>query len=106
MDRHWQNDKDISSSSHTPFTEDLVRKRQRPRSHFMPVDVFGTPLHAGSAPRDQGARKDHDCCVARRMWMWMISLFVFLGCIGCIRMGRVVVKARWEVDNRRHTHSC
>ena len=27
----------------------------------MPVDVFGTPLYAGSAPRDQGAGKDHDC---------------------------------------------
>ena len=48
-----------------PFTEDLVRKRQRPRGHFMPVDVFGTPVYAGSAPRNQVTRKDQDGFVCR-----------------------------------------
>ena len=34
----------------------------------------------------------------------MVSFFVFLGCIRCIRMVRVVVKAPWSVANCRHTH--
>ena len=57
--------RDISSSSHTPFTEDLVRKRQRPRSHFMPVDVFGAPVYAGSAPRNQVRSKDRSRLLCR-----------------------------------------
>ena len=73
-------------------------------SHLMPVDVFGGLVDAGSAPRGQVSRKGQDCCVARRTWT--ISFFVFVGCIRCIRMGRVVVKAPWERTNCRHPHTC